>query len=261
MGTYAVLGSTGNCGTALIKNLLRRPDAKIRAYCRNRQKLLHLLPEIESSTQSTVFEGSIEDTELLTKCISNCQAIFLVISTADNIPGLRAAQNTAASVIHGLECLRTTNKAFKSPRLVLLSSAILDDHLSRHTPWILRKVLHLSASNVYADLEVAESMLRGQQDWLTTIFMKPGALSIDVQRGHALSLTDEGSPLSYLDLAAAMIEAADDTGTRYDMQNVGVLNTNGAACFPRGTPMTIVVGLISHFLPFLFPYLPHTGPG
>ncbi|KAI2613409.1 hypothetical protein GGR54DRAFT_615738 [Hypoxylon sp. NC1633] len=258
--TYAVLGSTGNCGTALIRNLLRRPDAKIRAYCRNRAKLHRLLPEVESNAQVEIFQGSIQDIELLSKCISNCRAIFLVISTADNIPGLTASQDTAAGVVRALEGLRKTDPGMRMPRLVLLSSAILDDQLSRGTPWLLRKVLHLSASNVYADLEVTEKLLRAQEDWLTTVFVKPGALSVDVQRGHALSLTEEGSPLSYLDLAAAMIDAADDEGGRYDMRNVGVVNTNGPAKFPSGTPMCILIGLISHFFPFMFPYLPSTGP-
>jgi hypothetical protein len=91
--------------------------------------------------------------------------------------------------------------------------------------------------------------------------MKPGALSVDKQRGHALSLTEEGSPLSYLDLAAAMVEAVDDPDGRYDMQNVSVVNTNGRAKFPTGTPMCILMGLISHFFPFLHDYLPSTGPG
>lgn len=260
MSTYAVLGSTGNCGTALIKNLLRRPNVNIRAYCRNRKKLLHLLPEVESNSHVAIFEGSIHDEELVTKCISKCHAVFLVISTADNIPGLRASQDTAASVIGALRGLRQTDGALKMPRLVLLSSAILDDQLASGTPWLLRRVLHLSASNVYADLEVAEAMLRAERDWLTTIFVKPGPLSLDVQRGHALSMEPEGRPLSYLDLAAAMIEAADEQGDQYDMSNIGVVNTNGSAKFPRGTPMTIVIGLISHYFPFLFPYLPSTGP-
>ena len=39
----------------------------------------------------------------------------------------------------------------------------------------------------------------------------------------------------YLDLAAAMIEAADDGEGRYDGRNVGVVNTGGRARFPTGT--------------------------
>ena len=63
--TYAVLGSTGNCGTALIENLLKNPKAHINAYCRNRSKLLRLLPNIKEGRRVNVFEGYIQDVELL----------------------------------------------------------------------------------------------------------------------------------------------------------------------------------------------------
>ena len=260
MDTYAVLGSTGNCGTALIQNLLQRPKAKIRAYCRNRSKLLRLLPEIESTCQVDIIEGSISDIPLLTSCVRDCRAVFLVVSTNDNIPGCRVAQDTATGVLRALESLKETSKGNPVPKLVLRSSATIADHLSRHTPRLLRAMLLRSASNVYNDLRETEKLLRAHEHWLTTIYIKPGALSVDQQRGHALSLTDEESPVSYLDLAAAMIEAVEDEEGRYDLRNVGVVNRNGKPKFPSGTPMCILMGLLSHFFPFLYPYLPSTGP-
>lgn len=84
---------------------------------------------------------------------------------------------------------------------------------------------------------------------------------MDRRRGHALSLAEEDSPLSYLDLAAAMVEAADDREGRYDGRDVSVVNTNGKAKFPTGTPLCILMGLLRHVFPFLHPYLPATGPG
>lgn len=264
--TYAVLGSTGNCGTALIRNLLNKPDTRIHAYCRNRSKLLRLLPDFKEGGKVEIFEGSIQDIELLTSCLRNCRAVFLVVSTNDNIPGCRLAQDTATAVIKSLQKIKQestdSNEIRKLPKLVLLSSATIDDHFSRHVPYLLRLILLRSASHVYNDLIETEKLLRAQEDWLTTIFIKPGALSVDIQRGHALSLTDEESPLSYLDLAAAMIEAADDESGSYDMKDVSVINTNGKAKFPTGTPMCIFMGLLRHFFPFLHPYLPlNTGPG
>lgn len=264
--TYAVLGSTGNCGTALIRNLLNKPDTRIHAYCRNRSKLLRLLPDFKEGGKVEIFEGSIQDIELLTSCLRNCRAVFLVVSTNDNIPGCRLAQDTATAVIKSLQKIKQgstdSNEIRKLPKLVLLSSATIDDHFSRHVPYLLRLILLRSASHVYNDLIETEKLLRAQEDWLTTIFVKPGALSVDIQRGHALSLTDEESPLSYLDLAAAMIEAADDESGSYDMKDVSVINTNGKAKFPTGTPMCIFMGLLRHFFPFLHPYLPlNTGPG
>lgn len=267
--TYAVLGSTGNCGRALIQNLLDKPDVGINAYCRNRSKLLGLLPNFKPGGKIEIFEGSIHDVELLTSCLRGCRAVFLVVSTNDNIPGCRLAQDTAAAVIASLQhlrqrCSEESEIAYDSklPKLILLSSATIDDHFSRHVPYLLRTILLRSASHVYHDLIETEKLLRAQEDWLTTIFIKPGALSVDIQRGHALSLTDEESPLSYLDLAGAMIEAADDEHGSYDMRNISVVNANGKAKLPTGTPMCIFMGLLRHFFPFLHPYLPlNTGPG
>ncbi|KAI3318563.1 putative NAD-dependent epimerase/dehydratase [Xylariaceae sp. AK1471] len=256
MTTYAVLGATGNCGTALVRVLLEDPCAQIHAYCRNQSKLLRLLPEIQSSSQVNIFEGSVRDVDLLKSCIRSCRAIFLVVSTNDNIPGCRVSQETAQGVIRALESLKNSNTTSELPQLVLLSSATIDDQLSRHTPYLLRQVLLCSASHVYNDLRETEKLLRAQESWLTTIYIKPGALSVDVRRGHALSLTEEESPVSYLDLAAAMVEAANDQEGRYAMKNVGVVNKNGKAKFPAGTPMCIFLGLLRHFFPFLHPYLP-----
>ena len=255
MATYAVLGSTGNCGTRLILTLLQQPKAKINAYCRNKAKLLRLLPGIEASGQVEIIEGGIQDEQRLTACVRDCRVVFMVISTNDNIPGCRLSQDTAGAVIR---VLRTLNQA---PKVVLLSSATIDDHLSRHIPFLLRQILLRSASHVYNDLKETEALLRAQQDWLPNIYVKPGALSVDKRRGHALSFSEEGSPLSYLDLAAAMVEAADDQKGQYDGRSVSVVNTNGRAKFPTGTPMCILMGLIRHVFPSLHPYLPSTGPG
>ncbi|KAL9094349.1 MAG: hypothetical protein Q9165_003490 [Trypethelium subeluteriae] len=260
MVTYAVLGATGNCGTALIRVLLQRPEARIHAYCRNKIKLLRLVPELASSKMAEIFEGSIQDVDLLASCVRDCRTIFMVVSTNDNIPGCRLSQDTAIGVISALERYKKV-EGVRVPKLVLLSSATIDDQFSSHVPYLLRQILLRSASNVYNDLRKTEELLRAQENWLTTVFVKPGALSMDQQRGHALSLTEEESPVSYLDLAAAMVEAADDQDGRYDMRNVSVINTNGRAKFPSGTPMCILMGLLSHFIPSVYPYLPSTGPG
>ncbi|KAJ5762084.1 uncharacterized protein N7511_005466 [Penicillium nucicola] len=264
--TYAILGATGNCGTALIRNLLNRPKSRIHAFCRNRNKLLRLLPETKGNGQIEIFEGSIQDHKLLTTCIRDVRAIFLVISTNDNIPNCRLARDTADAVIQVLSDIRDSasrgGASTKSmPKIILLSSATIDENLSRNLNSVLQYLLLRSASHVYEDLIEAERLLRAQKDWLTSVFIKPGALSIDVQRGHALSLVDEESPVSYLDLAAAMIEAADEDQGRYDMKNVSVVNTNGKAKFPVGTPMCLAVGLLRHYFPFLHSYLPlNMGP-
>ncbi|KFZ03031.1 hypothetical protein V502_11295 [Pseudogymnoascus sp. VKM F-4520 (FW-2644)] len=261
--TYAVLGATGNCGTALIQLLLKDPNAHIRAFVRNEAKLIRLIPSVVENKNVEIVKGSIHDIGVITAAIREAQVVFLCVSTNDNVPGCRMGQDTATSVIRALEGLKNgeeTKQNFRAPRLVLLSSNTLDDQLSQHTPWLVRQTLLRSASQVYKDLELTEKLLRAQQDWLQTVFIKPGGLSVDVQRGHALSLVEETSPLSYFDLAAGMIEAADDSEGKWDMQNVGVCHTAGPAQWPRGALLCISVGLIRHYLPFLHPYLPSTGP-
>lgn len=260
---YAILGATGNTGAALIQNLLRHQNTTINAYCRNKAKLLRLLPEVSDNKRVSVFEGSMNDVDLFASCIAGCRAVFLVVTTNDNVPGCRLSQDLAQTVIHALEKIRSEHAGStpaKMPKLVLLSSATIDEHLNRDMPGWFKPIMKTAASYVYDDLKATEKILRAQQDWVTTIFIKPGGLSIDQQRGHKLSLDKQESFISYLDLAAAMIEAADDADGQYDMKNVGVVNTGGSAKFPPGTPLCITVGLLRHFFPWLHPYLPSTGP-
>lgn len=258
MTTYAVLGATGNCGTALIERLLSSPPSRINAFCRNKSKLISLLPEAGVSKSVKIFEGNIYDVPLITECVRGCHAVFLVISTNENIPGCRVGQDIAINVICALENLKKEeDQSFLTSKLILLSSATLDDQLTRNTPPLIRQMLFRSASNVYHDLRETEKFLRSQRDWVSTIFIKPGLLSVDVQRGHALSLLEATSPLSYLDLAAAMIEAADDPDGRYDLQSVGVTHTNGPATWPGGWVRCVSLGLLRHYFPFLHEYLPY----
>jgi putative NADH-flavin reductase len=266
MPTYAVLGATGNTGTALIQIILRSPDNQVHAFCRDKAKLSRLLPEAVTNPNLHIYEGTIDNIPVLASCIRATRAVFLVTSTNDNVPGFRVGQDLAANVLVALrenlkhQPLTATATATK-PKLILLSSATIDPLLSRNTPYLLHRILLWSASNVYNDLRQTEALLRAEEDWVKTIFIKPGALSVDIQRGHALSLTDESSPLSYLDLAAGMLEAADDEGGVYDMQNIGVVNVAGRAKFPRGTALCILTGLARHFFPGLHAWLPvNTGP-
>lgn len=263
MTSYAILGSTGNCGSAIIQNLLESTQNKIHAYCRNKAKLHRLLPQILDNKQVHVFEGSIHDVELMADCIRGTKAVFLVATTNDNIPGCRVSQDSAATVIRALEKIKSDSPpGLKLPKLVLLSSATIDDHLARHMPGWFRPIMLAAASNVYTDLRKSEEVLRSHDSWISTIFIKPGGLSLDISRGHRLTLDEEESFVSYLDLSAAMIEAADAEEGRYDGRNVGVTNAKRGkgAKFPRGTPMCIMLGLARHFLPWMHPYLPSTGP-
>ncbi|KAL8747705.1 MAG: hypothetical protein Q9190_000446 [Brigantiaea leucoxantha] len=261
MSTYAVLGATGNCGSALIQILSQSPNVEVNAYCRNKVKLLRMMPEALNSKKVKVFDGRIDDLGLITSCVRGCRAVFIAVTTNDNIPGCSLSQDTAHSVISALKKIKEeSGPNAKLPKLVLLSSATIDDRLAHKMPKWFRPIMLTAASHVYDDLKNAEKFLRAQQDWVSTIFIKPGGLAVDKQRGHKLSLDEEESFISYLDLSAAMVEAADDKEDRYDVKNVSVNNTGGSAAFPRGTPLCIVYGLLRHYFPWAHPYLPSSGP-
>jgi hypothetical protein len=263
--TYAVLGSTGNCGSAIIEILSKRPDARVHAYCRNRSKLLKRFPTIGDNKRVEIFEGNLQDVDLIASCIRGCAAVFLCVSTNDNVPFCRLSEDSAAVVIEALRGLKkeseSTGKPVKLPKVILLSSGTVDERFSRHVPRLLLPILLRSASYVYQDLINTEKLLDQEKSWLTSVYMKPGALSVDEPRGYALSLDDQTGPTAYLDLAAAMVEVADDTSGQYDSKSVSMVCTNGPAKFPSGTPLCIVTGLLRHYFPWLHPYLPlDTGP-
>lgn len=129
-------------------------------------------------------------------------------------------------------------------------------------PSWFRPIMLTAASYVYEDLIIAEKMMRAESSWLSSVFIKPAGLSPDISRGHRLTLDEEESFISYLDLSAGMIEAIQDPEGRYEGRNVGVVNGKRGvgAKFPLGTPLCIFMGLARHFFPWLHPYLPSTGP-
>lgn len=258
MASYTILGGTGNGGTALLNFLLEKTTAQIKVYCRNQDKLVRVVPAAHNNSRVEVFAGNITDVDLFAKALSGSRAAFLVASTNDNIPGCHISQDLVRTVITALEKRRAEGET-AVPRLILLSSATIDPWISRKSPWV-NAIVRRSAWHVYRDLELAEAFLRQHEDWAPCIFIKPGGLSVDVRRGHRLTLDEEESFVSYADIAAGMVEAADCDNGRWDKKNVGVVNANGKAKFPAGTPRCILLGLLRFYFPWLHAYLP-TGAG
>lgn len=258
MSTYAVFGATGNCGRSLIEVLLQSPSARINAYCRNSAKLTASMPDAVKTNRMQIFAGQIDDVELLTRCIRGCKAVFLTVSTNNNMPGCRVSQDLTVTLLSALETLKAEAHD-KLPKIIVLSSASLEEKFCRDLPRWFHWVIVRANSYVYEDLRVQERMLRAQQDWVSSVFIKPGGLVIDKQRGHKLDLKNQETFLSYLDLAAAMVEAADEPDSRYDMQDVTVQNVAGSARFPAKLPIMVISGVLSHFFPSLYPYLPQLG--
>jgi putative NADH-flavin reductase len=261
MSSYAILGATGNCGSALVNNLLKSPNNKVHAYCRNKAKLIRMMPHAVENKRMEIFEGSVTDVELMKNCLRGCQAVFMVATTNTNLPGCRVSQDSAEAIIAALQSIKAEGETpSPMPKIVLLSSATLDPYLNRNMPWWFLPIMLRAGSFVYDDLIATEKFLREQQDWVTTIFIKPGGLANDRSRGHKLDFDFEDSFIAYPDLAAAMIEAVEDGEGKYDMRNVSVVNTGGSAAFPKATPLCILVGLLRHYVPWTHPYLPSVGP-
>lgn len=256
MPAYAVLGATGNTGQALLQVLLQSPNNHIHAYCRSKSKLVRVCPVAADNKHVRAFEGSLEDASLLADCIRGTRAVFLTVAIIDNMPGCTIAIDTARVVVAALEKLRTESGArAKLPKLIVLSSASLEDSFCGDVPALVHRVLSTAVSNLYKDLAEAESFLRAEEGWISTTFIKPGGLVHDKQKGHQISMTTAKTPLSFLDLAAGMVEVADSDDGQYDMKNVSVLATAKDVVFPWDGIYFVCTGLLYHFFPWTYHYL------
>ena len=251
MPSYAILGATGATGQSLLTILARSPKNNIHAYLRSKAKLERLEPQASKLSNVRVFEGNLQDISVIASCISGVSAIFSVVATNDSIPGLSIAQDAAHTIVAALCYLRSQDPTAKIPRIIFLSSSSINPHLVRHQPAIFHWLIYNAFYYNYVDLEKAESYLRLHRSWLSATFIQPGGLVKDAQKGHAINLERETSFISYLDLAAGMIEVA-DAGEQYDWKGVSVVPTAQDVKFNRMAPVVMVVGLFWHCFPWLY---------
>jgi putative NADH-flavin reductase len=255
MSAYAVLGATGSTGGSILRVLNATPTNKIHALVRSRSKLEKLHPSSTSNPNITVFEGSISNADNLARCLTGVKAAFLCVAASDNIPDCTIAQDTAHAVVSALQGLRKRDANFKPPRLIVLSSASLDDKFWVGIPSLVHKMLFAAMYYVYTDLQKAEAFLSQHEDWLTITHVMPGGISHDVQRGHKLSATEQQTFISFLDVAAGMVEAADDE--RWDGMHVCVVGSSGQkARLPWEAPVVLGKGLFVYCFPWMYKYIP-----
>lgn len=262
MPTYTILGATGQVGGSVLEVLLQSEQNQINAYCRSKSKLLDQKPQLANDPRIHIFEGSLDDIALLANCCRGVRAVFMTVAAQNNRPGCSIAQDQARQVIATMQALReeneksTSSAASRLPTLIMLSSATTEPHLCRNMPSFARTVLHLALSNVYADLEAAERMLRAESGWLDVVYFKPGAISHDVQGGHVLSTEEQASPVSYLDVAAGMVECGEEGGGgRFVGMGVSVLPKAEKVKVPWEAPVSLVQGLLVHFFPWLYAWM------
>lgn len=251
MPTYTILGATGKTGGALLQLLLKTPNTHIKAYVRSKAKLLHQNPNLEQNDRVQIFEGPLSNIPLIASALSpKVDTAFCVLGINENTPGIRIAQDTAHSVVAALcHIMRTRNDAnYKPPKLIVLSSASLNP---RFGSAVEHAIIGRALSNLYGDLALAERYLRLHESWLRVTFVQPGGLTGDVQRGHRVSLEACSPMVSYLDLAAGMIEIA-EAGDVYDWEGVSVRATGKNVRFERNAPGQIARGFLWHFVPSLY---------
>ncbi len=258
MPTYAVLGATGATGQALLEILSQSPKHEVNAYVRSAAKLERLRPGISKSDNVRIFEGDLFDVPLIARCISDVSTVFAVVATNENIPNLTIAQDTAHVIVAALCTLRARYPGMRVPRIIVLSSSTINPHLSRDKPRWVQWLLLRALSNLYRDLELAEKYWRLHRAWLEVTFIQPGGLVHDTQKGHVLSLDKERTFLSYLDLAAGMVEVANSDG-EYDWKGVAVVPTGKDVKIEWRTPLTLVEGLLFHIFPWVYGIVKYLG--
>lgn len=263
MPTYAVLGATGSTGQSLLNLLLQNPDNTVHAYARSRSKLEALSPKLCAHDNIQIFEGALTDIPLVASCVAHTSTVFAVIGANYNSPGMRVVQDAAHSVVAAMCHLRAQHPEMPLPKILFLSSAAINPHYNREVSPVLLAIGHTALSYAYEDLRQAEAYLRLHKTWLNVIFIHPGGLSNDVQRGHKVSLVatqkDMQSFISYMDVAAGMIEVAETEGDQYNWKGVRVVPTSGDVKFNWEAPMIFVRGLVAHFVPSAYWALKRVG--
>jgi putative NADH-flavin reductase len=253
MSAYAILGATGQTGLSILQILGSSPQNKINVLVRSRSKLESSYPSLSSNPNISIFQGNISDIDTLTSCLSGTKAVFLTVAVTENKPGVTISVDTAHAVIEALTRLKALDKHFKPPRLVVLSSASLDDKFWTTAPAFVHKLMYAANFCIYEDLARAEAILRKHEDWLDMTFVMPGGLSHDVQHEHELSAERQQTFISFLDLGAGMVEVADAEGGRWEGGHVSVvLKGERKARVEWWAPVVLGKGLLCYYLPWLY---------
>lgn len=258
MSTYAVLGATGNTGAAILEILAQKPENRIRAFVRSAAKLRNQQPRLVKSGQLEIFEGQLSDTEVLATCLDGTKAAFICIAAITNIPHCRLSQDAARAVIAAMRRLRDDEEKNKNdkkkglPKLIQLNSSSTSKKLSASLPELAHVILYRGSWWIYKDLEASEVMLRAESAWLETTFIKPGGLIHAPQKGHKLSTERQQTFLGWLDLAAGMVEVADEESGVWSGKDVSVLPLADDVPINYMVPWYMVLGLTLTYAPWLY---------
>lgn len=257
MSSYAILGATGQVGGKVLQVLLNNPENELHVYVRSKSKLLKATPEVQENPKVQIFEGDLQDVELISNCLRGTKAVFMTVALTENLPGCSISMDCSRVVVEALRKIRHEQSAFKAPRLIVLSSAETSpwEQFSKDVPRFVYNSLWCANGYIYTDLAKAEHYLEQQSDWLTSVFVKPGGLVDDKARGHKLSLDRCYTFMSYADLAGAMVEVADEEANRWDMKAVSMVPETVGGRFEWKAPYVLTKGLLAWFYPDMYMYI------
>jgi putative NADH-flavin reductase len=249
MSSYAILGATGQTGQALFTQLTSSKENSLHLFARSKTKLLEQNPSLSSPPPNIkLFIGGLSDTSLLTSCIRDVEVVFCVVATNNSTPGCHIAQDSAKAVLSAMSELRSTGSEVSLPRLVILSAAPVSFVLKKSIPSPVSWMLWRALGHLYRDLEAAEAQMKRERSWLRATFVYPGGLSNvgdDRVLGHKVTTEDAGSGfMSYGDLAAGMIEIADERTGKYDWVDVSVIPTTKGTKVAYGAVVRMLFGSI-----------------
>lgn len=259
MPTYAILGATGATGGSILRLLLDAPGSDnpvaLHIYARSREKLLRQLPSLASRHDIQIFEGSINDNSVMSACLAHTDVVFSCIARNESVPGMDIAQEASKEIIRTLKQAKIDHPDVRTPHVVVLSAAPVNPALAAKMLAIPRWLVTSAFSHAYADLRVAEQMYREEKDWLPETFVQPPGLTSGSAQGYRLHHGEGPRPafLSYLDLAAAMIDVARCGPNEHrDWVSVASVSENGLKPELKVLLSRLFKGLLAHYSPGLW---------
>ncbi|KAK3616937.1 hypothetical protein LTR56_025619 [Elasticomyces elasticus] len=264
MPIHAVLGATGNLGSATLRDLLSSgiPDLTINILVRSKAKLLGAFPQLANFSRigkgSTVniFEGPISDEPALAACVRSASVIYVCVSTNHSAHTVDIARSTAAYLIAALSQRREAEGAeYQDPVILFNRSLTLSKEVQLPGPVFTKKFFHFVIALVYEDLERASLLYdAAEKEGLLARITVDAPMLVDgdgtVATGYKLIRSGTSSwYLSYADFGKAMVELGQRRG-EFEGRAVGVSATGKVRTNWLPSLWIILLGLRYRLLPF-----------
>lgn len=249
---FAVLGATGKTGRGVVEELLAKTDVKVHLYVRSMEKLLGLFPDVVSNDRVKIFQGSIRDAALMTKCLRGANTIIFTLGDNDNRP-ISVIEDGAQTVLSALQTLSESSpgvQSWKKPRLIMLSSSTWNPRFAAARPSMVHWAIKTAFTHPYADLRRGQALFLESPSLCSTLLVQPGGLIQDDASGYEISTEAVRLTATYPDLAAAFVELA----TVPDYESLGAVgvSSKGGDNYAKYGPTLgfwIIKGLCAQYIP------------